>query len=326
MSFLIDFTNFKPSNKLYGGNAGLKKGVIYNGKNYLIKFPQETSNFQNVEISFTTSPLSEYIGSHIYQILGYKAHNTILGFFYNEKILRKQVVVACEDFTEDGKLRLLDYESIKNNYSDELQAKLITLNENLPKYKSSGLSQHSIKIEEIILQFKENEIFKNKPEIIDLFWDMLVIDCIINNNDRNKNNWGLLYDSINHIYDIAPVYDNGASFVSKHTDDKLLGIMSTEEKMKNSVLNGMCYYTIDNELLNFKKFFRRLKEKSLDSELILATNRVLAKFREHWDEISEFIKKIPNEDQSLVVITDVQKEFFIKSMKIRLNDIFNANL
>ena len=125
MSFLIDFTNFKPSNKLYGGNAGLKKGVIYNGKNYLIKFPQETSNFQNVEISFTTSPLSEYIGSHIYQILGYKAHNTILGFFYNEKISRKQVVVACEDFTEDGKLRLLDYESIKNNYSDEPTTKTI---------------------------------------------------------------------------------------------------------------------------------------------------------------------------------------------------------
>ena len=127
--------------------------MIYNNKNYLIKFPQETSNFQNVEIFFTTSPLSEYIGSHIYQILGYEAHNTILGFFYNEKISRKQVVVACEDFTNNGKFKLIDYESIKNNYSDELQALLITLNENLPNYKSSGLSQHSIKIEEIILQF-----------------------------------------------------------------------------------------------------------------------------------------------------------------------------
>ena len=326
MSFLIDFTKSKSNNKLYGGNAGLKKGVIYNNKNYLIKFPQETSNFQNVEISFTTSPLSEYIGSHIYQILGYEAHNTILGFFYNEKISRKQVVVACEDFTNNGKFKLIDYESIKNNYSDELQALLITLNENLPNYKSSGLSQHSIKIEEIILQFQENEIFKQNSQIIDLFWDMLVIDCIINNNDRNKNNWGLLYDLENETYLLAPVYDNGASFVSKHTDEKLLRIMSTEEKMKNSVLNGMCYYTIDNELMNFKKFFIKLEEKSLDTNFKIAVDRVLNKFREKWEEIQEFINKIPREDQSLIVITDVQKEFFIKSMKIRLNQIFDANI
>ena len=326
MSFLIDFTKSKSNNKLYGGNAGLKKGVIYNNKNYLIKFPQETSNFQNVEISFTTSPLSQYIGSHIYQILGYEAHNTILGFFYNEKISRKQVVVACEDFTNNGKFKLIDYESIKNNYSDELQALLITLNENLPNYKSSGLSQHSIKIEEIILQFQENEIFKQNSQIIDLFWDMLVIDCIINNNDRNKNNWGLLYDLENETYLLAPVYDNGASFVSKHTDEKLLRIMSTEEKMKNSVLNGMCYYTIDNELLNFKKFFIKLEEKSLDTNFKIAVDRVLNKFREKWEEIQEFINKIPREDQSLIVITDVQKEFFIKSMKIRLNQIFDANI
>ena len=40
----------------------------------------------------------------------------------------------------------------------------------------------------------------------------------------------------------------------------------------------------------------------------------------------EFINKIPREDQSLIVITDVQKEFFIKSMKIRLNQIFDANI
>ena len=36
------------------------------------------------------------------------------------------------------------------DYSDELQNELIKLNESLPKYKSSGISQHSIKIEETV--------------------------------------------------------------------------------------------------------------------------------------------------------------------------------
>lgn len=65
MAFLIDFTNLEQSYFLYGGNAGLKRGVILNNEKWLIKFPQETSSFENVDISFTTSPLSEYVGNHI---------------------------------------------------------------------------------------------------------------------------------------------------------------------------------------------------------------------------------------------------------------------
>ena len=86
MKFLINFTNLPYSNKHYGGNDGLKRGVIIDDKNWLLKFPQETSTFDNVTISFTTSPLSEYVGSHIYQLLGYTAHNTMLGYFSNKEL------------------------------------------------------------------------------------------------------------------------------------------------------------------------------------------------------------------------------------------------
>ena len=93
----------------------------------------------------------------------------MLGYYFNKELGKKQTVVACEDFTENDKYTLVDYESIKNNYSDELQNELIKLNESLPKYKSSGISQHSIKIEEILLQFEMNDLFKNNQKIKDLF-------------------------------------------------------------------------------------------------------------------------------------------------------------
>lgn len=326
MNFLIDFTNFPYSDKQYGGNAGLKRGIIIDDKNWLIKFPQETSTFDNVTISFTTSPLSEYVGSHIYQIFGYTSHNTKLGYFYNKELSKKQIVVACEDFTENDKYVLVDYESIKNNYSDELQNELIKLNESLPRYKSSGISQHSIKIEEILLQFAMNDLFKNNQKMKELFWEMLVIDFIINNNDRNKNNWGLLYNKENKSYRPAPIYDNGSSFVSKHTDEKLLGIMATDTKMVNSVMNGMCYYTVDNVLMNFKKFFEILHIKNLDMDLNKAIERVKSKFVNSWDKIVEFINNIPNTENELKIISDVQKKFFIESMRIRINYIFNLNI
>ena len=110
MSFLIDYTNIPDNINLYGGNAGFKKGVTVDGVDWIIKFPQETLTFKNVDISFTTAPLSEYIGSHIYDILGYKVHNTKLGVCNNALINRRQLVVACEDFTCNGKYTLVDYE------------------------------------------------------------------------------------------------------------------------------------------------------------------------------------------------------------------------
>lgn len=155
---------------------------------------------------------------------------------------------------------------------------------------------------------------------------MLVIDFIINNNDRNKNNWGLLYNKENKSYKSTPIYDSGLSFVSKHTDEKLLGIMSTKLKMDNSVLNGMCYYTIDNVVMNFKKFFETLHTKNLDEELNNAIDRVKSKIVNSWSSIIEFINNIPNDECRIKIISNVQKKFFIEYMRIRINYIFNFNL
>ena len=303
MSYLINFTSLPQSNFLYGGNAGLKRGVIYDNEKWLIKFPQETSSFEKVDISFTTSPLSEFVGSHIYEILGYKVHETVLGTFYNEKAKRTQLVVACKDFTDNDNLKLVDYESIKNSYSNELQLKLIELRERLPKYKTNGFIAYTLPIEEIILQFKQNSIFTNCPQAKSLFWEMLIIDCLINNNDRNKNNWGLLFNNNSGKYSSAPIYDNGASFVTKHTDEKLQKLLRNESALENSALNGMCYYTVGNELLNFKNFFRKLKENNLDFDFKIAVKTVVPLIERNGETLllSLTIFHLKNEMSKLLV-------------------------
>lgn len=102
--------------------------------------------------------------------------------------------------------------------------------------------------------------------------------------------------------------------------------MSTESKMNNSVLNGMCYYTIDNVVMNFKKFFETLHIKSLDKNLNNAIEIVKDKIVDSWNNIVKFIKEIPNDEEGLKIISDVQKKFFVESMRIRINYIFNLDL
>ena len=96
--------------------------------------------------------------------------------------------------------------------------------------------------------------------------------------------------------------------------------------MLNSVLNGMCYYTIDNSLMNFRKFFEILRIKNMDKDLNIAINNVKCKMESSWNSIVDFINNMPNNEDGLIIISDVQKKFFIESMRIRINYIFNLGL
>ena len=73
-----------------------------------MKFPGNLKEKQmkNINLSYSNNPVCEYIGSKIYELIGLPVHNTILGV-RNEKI-----VVACEDFLEDGD-RLYEFDKIK---------------------------------------------------------------------------------------------------------------------------------------------------------------------------------------------------------------------
>ena len=105
---LIDFSNCELSsrNLQYGGRAGEKRGVLYKGEFQFLKFPKNTIGMKKVDgLSYVTSPLSEYIGSNIYKILGYDVHETMLGVCFDGK--RNKVVCACKDFIEDDNNELL---------------------------------------------------------------------------------------------------------------------------------------------------------------------------------------------------------------------------
>lgn len=72
---MIDFTNAVEKINNYKGSEK-KKTLIYNNKKYLVKFPDPV---KNKNISYINNSFSEYIGSNIFKIVGFKTQNTILG-------------------------------------------------------------------------------------------------------------------------------------------------------------------------------------------------------------------------------------------------------
>ena len=114
---LIDFSNCPLSdrNLEYAGSAGEKRGIIYNNAYWFLKFPKNTIGMNRVTgLSYVTSPLSEYIGSQIYKILGYDVHDTILGVCFDGK--KEKIVCACKDFIVYDKNELLiPYTALRND-------------------------------------------------------------------------------------------------------------------------------------------------------------------------------------------------------------------
>ena len=141
-----NFNNLKESGIRYGGHAGNKLGVVIDGENWFLKFPKSTKDLlRKVDISYNTSPLSEYIGSHIYKSLGIPVHETMLG------IKDEKLVVACKDFRKNQIDYRLDYYNfIKNYYFEGVEEKL--------EFNSS-YNPHAINIVEKIIIMNWNLIF-----------------------------------------------------------------------------------------------------------------------------------------------------------------------
>ena len=87
---MVDFTNLPRRNKTYAGANGSKIAVMYNGEQYMLKFPVSPSRTK--EMSYTNGCGSEYLGSHIFALVGIPVQETLLGTY--SKNGREKIVVA----------------------------------------------------------------------------------------------------------------------------------------------------------------------------------------------------------------------------------------
>ncbi|MEG0329970.1 MAG: CtkA family protein [Longicatena sp.] len=297
--FNLNECEISDRNGMYGGMAGSKEGILLDNEYWIVKYPKSTKVMNVNDLSYTTSPLSEYIGSHVYEILGYDVHKTILGERNNK------IVVGCKDFCKSaGDLREL--RTLKNIYNEQLEQLLeVELDETS--------SSHLVDLKELLIHLDNNPVLSAVPELKTRFWDCVVIDGFIKNNDRNNGNWGLLYED--KKFKISPIFDNGACLSPKLNDNKISEILSDEDKFLNSSLNVLTAYGLNGHQLNLNKMFE-LSNPELDQAVL----RVYPKILEKIDEIASMINSIPNKYKNLTVCSDERKMFYIKGMQARLEN------
>ena len=284
---MIDFTNLPLRKKAYGGANGSKLSVVYNGNLYMLKLPMRAS--KNPNLSYTNSCTSEYIGCHIFNMLGVKAQETILGTYEHHGIVRN--VVACKDFTSPGVV-IMEFASVKNQIIDSA---------------SNGYGTELSDILDTIE--KQNAV---DPKVLkEHFWNMFVIDALIGNWDRHNGNWGFLYNQETDQMEIAPIYDCGSALFPQIDDELIKKVMSSKAEMNARVYDvPTSAILINGKRINYYKLITSNEFEDCTN----AVKRIIPKV--DLDKINHLIDGVEQ-------LSALQKEFLKKMLKLRKELLFD---
>lgn len=283
---LMNFTNLPQRKKSYGGANGSKLSVIINNELYMLKLPSHSS--KNDNLSYANSCISEYLGCHIFNMIGIKAQETILGSYEYNGVNR--VSVACKDFEKDG-YKLMDFASVKNQIIDS---------------KSNGYGTDIIDIVETI----EKQNIIDPIELSNHFWNIFVIDALIGNWDRHNGNWGFLYNQDTDEIRIAPIFDCGSCLFPQMDEVLAKKVLKDKTQMNARIYDFPTSAILyKGKRINYYKFIKSHEYVECDKAIERIKNKI------DLNKINKLIKDVQ-------YISEIQKNFLITIIKKRYETLF----
>lgn len=287
---MIDFTNAVQKNKTYAGANGGKISVLYNGEQYMLKFPPFPTI--NKEMSYTNSCISEYIGCKVFESVGIPVQETVIGTYTSKG--KEKVVVACKDFTSQG-ITLQDFASLKNRIID------------------SERNGYGTELADILSTIDEQTAMDSET-LKTRFWDMFIVDALIGNWDRHNGNWGFLYNNATDEVTLAPVFDCGSSLYPQADEDLMKKILSDKNELNHRIFDiPLSAVTYNGKKINYFKFLSEGKFPDCNKALKRIASRIDMK------KIYEIIDNTPT-------ITELQNEFYKTMLTARKERIIDFSL
>lgn len=299
---IADLRDCALSGLFYGGRAGQKEGILINGEPWIAKYPRTTRDLVGKHLpSYTSSPVSEYLGSHIYGLLGIPVHETMLGYRAGK------IVCACRDFTFPN-ARLFEFKEIKNALSDDDAG-----------FSSAPSDGEVILLGDVLAAIETSDLLRRVPGARERFWDMFVVDAFIKNPDRNNGNWGVLMTAP-MAYELAPVYDMGSSLFSKRSPSVAARRLGDEEAEQEDAFgtNVSCYRLSDGEGGSVAIHPFEYMAKTTNPDLTAAIKRFAAAV--DMGAIDALIDSVPEEAYGIVLLSDSMRAEHKRLLRKRLEE------
>lgn len=282
---LIDFTGYARGRINYGGSERKASILVPNGdgafSNYILKFRKRTP------FGMRNNHVSEYLGSHVFDLLGFDVQKTFLGTFEGED------VVACKSFVGPGE-QFVPFNDVGES----------TLDQDKERYQ--------YEYADIMQMLRDNLRLTDVSGTIALFWEMFIADALLGNFDRHGLNWGFI--KRNGAYSLAPVFDNGSClFPALVDEDDMLRIIASEEETAKRVFG----FPASQIRLHGRKssYYEVISSLEFDE-----CNHALRAVMERSDigAILDLVDSVPN-------ISDVHRAFYRHMLEARFCGILESS-
>ncbi len=289
---MIDFTACHVNKfKGYGGANGNKINVLYDGASYMLKFPPVP--IKNKMMSYTNSCISEYLACHIFETIGFVVQDTLLGTYTN-KLGKEKIVVACKDFTADGK-KLMEFAHLKNTCVDSEQ------------------SGYGTELSSILKAIDEQSLMEPQ-KLKDFFWEMFIADAFLGNFDRHNGNWGILIDEVQQFAEIAPIYDCGSCLYPQMDQAGMHTVLNDENEINQRIYVFPTAAILENgNKISYFNYISSLKNEDCNRALKRIAGRV------DMDALNRLVEETPT-------ITEIQKDFYKVMLSERKQKILDYSM
>nr|WP_321297289.1 HipA domain-containing protein [uncultured Sphaerochaeta sp.] len=276
----MDYSQYPKNQKFYSGSEE-KIGISIGSTDYILKFqkPSETGLLNNT--------ICEYIGCHVFQMLGMNVQRTFLGTYEGRN------VVALEDFITAGQ-------------------QFVPFNEVGDSSLEHDRETYQYSYADVMRMLQENTKLTKIPETINQFWRIYIIDALLGNFDRHGANWGFIKES--NRYTLAPVFDNGSCLFPRiHTDEACLEILCDEHEVNKRVfLFPTSQIKLDNMKSSYFEVIHSLQFPECNTALLDIVGKM------DMQRIAIFIDSIEQ-------ISEIQKRFYRTILQVRFEKILEAS-
>jgi hypothetical protein len=284
MNDIIDFSKY-PVNplKMYGGRNGSKCCIIIDGEDYMLKLPPRAK--LRPGSTYLNSSIGEHIACSVFNALGIKAQETILGIYKTNDMIS----VACKDFVDNDSV-INDFGMLKNTivYSSD-----------------DGYGTELINIIEAIYdQRLVDSIFLES-----YYWDMFIGDALLGNSDRHNGNWGFLVNRKSSNIEMTPIFDCGNCLYPAATESTMRHALNNEEERDLKIYEDpTSVIRINKVRTRYADFLYSAQNRLLIDSIIRIGNKI------NISTINDIIESTP-------IISDIHKAFLKTMIKERAEKI-----
>lgn len=263
---MTDYSNYPINTEVFLAGAEQKCEISIDGFRYIMKYQK------NSEVGLIYNHVSEYLGSHVFALLGIPVQETYLGTYQGRN------VVLMKHFCHPGE-RLVPFNDVGESTLEQ--------DKELYQYNYDDIEQ----------MLRDNTKNTDAAETIHRFWNMFIVDALNGNFDRHGGNWGFIRKE--DRYRIAPVYDNGSSMYPRlNTDEALLEVLhSTEEIHRRIYTFPTSHIQLDGKKSSYYDVIFSLRFKECNDALLRIVPRI-------------DLAKINTLIESIEGISDVRKRFY----------------